>query len=52
MRGRRSTRPPGQARQSGQDAVSDAVLAAIAPFRCRSGIYLLHNRLPLVTATR
>lgn len=39
-------------RHSGADAVSDAVLAAIAPFRCRSGMYLLRNRFHLVIGTR
>jgi SAM-dependent methyltransferase len=39
-------------RYSGEDVVSDAVRAAIAPFRCRSGMYLLSNRFDLVIGTR
>jgi SAM-dependent methyltransferase len=37
---------------SGEQAVSEAILEAIAPFRCRSGMYLLRNNFHYLVGTR
>jgi SAM-dependent methyltransferase len=53
LRGLLSTGPAVSAiNHSGEDAVRDAVLASIAPFRCRSGMYLLRNKFHFMIGTR
>ncbi|HEU4425049.1 MAG TPA: class I SAM-dependent methyltransferase [Pilimelia sp.] len=53
LRGLLSTGPAVSAiNHSGEAAVSAAVLEAIGPFRCRSGVFLLRNKFHCVVGTR